>query len=107
MPSRKVHNLLAKILLGKDYDEVNKLKDLPSLLLGPSHRVVFHDPLSNVLIGYLYDDPKALLAAVLHDIVDKAFTNMSDEEKVAFLVYLGLLGEKYGYKRKRGRPRKF
>ena len=106
MPNRKVHNLLAKILLGKDYDEVNKLKDLPSIFLGPSHRTLFHDPLADVLIGYLYDDPKALLAAVLHDVVDKAFSNMSDEEKAAFLISLGLIGEKYGYKRKRGRPRK-
>jgi len=70
MPSRKVHKLIDRLLLGREYEYVHKFKDYPSKFLGPRHRVLFHDLLTDVAIGLLTRDPKALASAVLHDLTD-------------------------------------
>lgn len=77
MPSRKVHNALDTALFGRSFDKVHKLKDKPARFLGPSHRRVLHDPLSNLAVAlttYPEDPLKAMIAATLHDLVDSKVT---------------------------------
>jgi len=72
MPSRKVHNLINKLILGKSYDNVNRLIDWPYKIVGPYHRKYFHDiKTTPIVIAAIAKDPKAGLAAALHILVDK------------------------------------
>jgi hypothetical protein len=72
MPSRKIHNLVNKLILGKSYDEVNRLVDLPYLWLRGKHRKYFHDMKTiPACITILEKDPKAGLAAAIHIWLDK------------------------------------
>ena len=76
MPSRKVHNVIAEAIVGLPYDlanSVNAWKDAPAAYMGPSHRKVRHDLLSNIFIAMQKEDKeKALAAALLHDLLDDA-----------------------------------
>jgi len=74
MPSHKVHRLIDRLVLGKEYDFVHKLMDLPALVLGEKHRVLFHDPATALLIAVATGDAKAGAACLLHQITDKIFT---------------------------------
>jgi len=72
IPSRKVHNILNKLILGKSYDDVNRLIDLPYLWLRGKHRKYFHDPKTTpFLIAMLKRDPKAGIATFLHIATDE------------------------------------
>lgn len=73
MPSRKIHNLISKLLLGDEFNEVHEMKDKLWPLLGSKHRVFGHDPFSNIIIAsFSKKDPvKALAAAILHDFMDQ------------------------------------
>ena len=74
MPSRKVHNAINRLILGKSYDDVNRLIDLPWLWLRGRHRKYFHDiKTTPIMIALLKRDPRAGLAAAAHIIVDKTF----------------------------------
>jgi len=45
MPEHKVHLLIDKIILGKEYKHVHRTLDEPYKWLGSRHRVSRHDPL--------------------------------------------------------------
>ena len=64
------HKQLCDKILGNGYEYVHKMKDKPSKYLGKGHRVLFHDHATNVAIGIISGDPKAFLAAELHDLMD-------------------------------------
>jgi len=49
LPSRRVHNLVDKALLGRSYDSVHRAIDQPYKYLGKRHRILFHDPLTATL----------------------------------------------------------
>ena len=86
MPSRRVHNLVNKLVLGNDYDWLNRLIDMPSQWLGPRHRVLFHDEKQDPLVTFLLTrDPGAALAHYLHIKLDK------DKELREKLLLLALL----------------
>ena len=71
--------MIDEILFGKAYKRVHHEKDVYSKFLGPSHRVIAHDPLSNLLIALAQypDDPlRAYIAATVHDAVDITDTKM-------------------------------
>lgn len=70
MPSHKLHRLLDRVVLGREYPWVHKLMDSPALLLGKKHRVLFHDPQTALLIALLSCDPKAGLSCLLHQWLD-------------------------------------
>jgi len=79
MPSRQGHINLDRLIWGHAYNRVHAAKDYPSRFLGPSHRKVLHDPLSNLLIAiatYPNDPLNAYLAATMHDLIDRADTKM-------------------------------
>jgi len=69
LPSRRVHKLVDRIFLGEEFDKVHRFKDRPAKKLGKSHRKVFHDPVTNLIIGLVYGR-KAMLSAFLHDLTD-------------------------------------
>jgi len=74
MPSRQIHNLINKLILGKSYDEVNRLIDFPYLWLKGKHRKYFHDIKTTPLtIALLERDPMAGIAAMLHIAADDTF----------------------------------
>jgi len=73
MPDRKIHLLFDKLILGEEHPEVHKFKDAPAKLLGPKHRIYFHDHTTNLLLGVMYG-PKAFLSGELHDMLDKHYT---------------------------------
>jgi len=75
MPSRKVHNYVAK-LLGineKLANTINKDIDRPAKWLGKKHRILFHDfDLSTYLLLAKYKfNSKAILAWYAHKLVDE------------------------------------
>jgi len=82
MPSRKVHNAISKLLLGDTFNDVHALKDKAHVFLGPAHRIVGHDLVSNIIIASMNKNPeKAFLAAILHDYLDQKVT-----EKYGFIM---------------------
>ena len=91
MPSRRFHNKLNKLLLKKDYDEINRLIDIAYFINPRKHREIWgHSKITPYLI-YLYTgDINAFLAAYLHLKADKEISK--DKEKL-LLKLLELLGE--------------
>ena len=69
MPGRKEHEELTRRLLGRGYGEVHAVKDFPAKFLGPSHRQLFHDLQTNIMLGAMYG-PGAFVAGMLHDSMD-------------------------------------
>lgn len=71
MPDRETHNLFNRLILGRDYNEINALLDAPSKWLGPNHRILFHDKTTPLMVTLLTGDPKAGVAAFLHIYLDE------------------------------------
>jgi hypothetical protein len=76
VPSWKVHRLVDKIILGREYPEVHRALDLPYIWLGPRHRILFHDPASAMLLGYAVAGPGGALSALLHITLDRELSKM-------------------------------
>ncbi len=89
MPSRKFHNLLNKIILGKEYDFINRLIDFPYFLNPKRHREIFgHNIELTPLLFYLvYKDVDVALATILHIIADK-YIDKEKEKKLLLLLHL-------------------
>jgi hypothetical protein len=71
MPSSRTHREITKILLGKDCIGTNRAIDYPVKFFGRGHRVLFHDPLSAAVIGYILDGYDGAAAGILHLAADK------------------------------------
>jgi len=71
MPSRYIHKKISKILTGKSCESTHMLIDYPVKFLGKKHRVLFHDPLSVVAIGYLTNGLEGIYSGFLHVSVDR------------------------------------
>ncbi len=69
MADRELHNYLCKKILGEDHDNINKFLDSPSRVLGPNHRILFHDEETIGRISMF--DLDSGLAAMLHKILDE------------------------------------
>lgn len=74
MPTREVHRKVDRLILGEEFPEVHRIKDLPAKFLGAKHRRLFHDVDTAVLLGAIYG-PKAFLSALLHDLADHGAKN--------------------------------
>ena len=73
MPGHRVHRYADRKLFGKVYYQVHVKMDLPWIVLGNKHRVLFHDWLSVVAIAkecYPFDK-NAQKAAVFHILLDR------------------------------------
>jgi len=71
MPDRDVHRKLSRYLTGDDCNATHAAIDYPFRFLGRGHRVLFHDPLSAMMIGYIMDRYKGVASAVLHLAADE------------------------------------
>lgn len=75
MPSWRLHRLVDKIVLGREYPEVHRALDLPYLWLGPKHRILFHDPITATMMGYAIAGPRGALSALLHITLDRELSS--------------------------------
>ena len=69
MADRALHNYLCKKILGDEYDSINKFLDSPARVLGPNHRILFHDDETIGRIGMF--DFDSGMATMLHKILDE------------------------------------
>lgn len=77
MPDNKTHKELDRLVFGRVFEKVHHEKDVYAKYLGPSHRRIAHDPISNLIIAmtqYPEDPLKAFVSAQLHDLIDVADT---------------------------------
>jgi hypothetical protein len=74
----KHHMLLDKVVLGRAMPEVHRFKDGPAKYLGKHHRKLFHDHLTNILLGVVYG-PEAFVSGELHDLLDRAESALKRE----------------------------
>lgn len=76
MPSHRVHRALDELLLGKEaqkYKFVHAIMDSTAGYHGSSHRRdLIHEPL--VIFALTRGDPKALLVATMHSLLDRSAT---------------------------------
>jgi len=70
VPSRKTHEKISKILVGDSCKNVHYLIDWPYKFLGKKHRILFHDPISGIIIGYLTGGEKGIVSALAHITTD-------------------------------------
>ncbi len=70
MPSRKLHNLANKLLLGEELEWVNAVIDAPAKLYLKGHRKYFHSKEDAKLLALL-GGGKAGKAALIHQFLDK------------------------------------
>jgi len=69
MPQHWIHRKINKLVLGKEYDEINKFADL---IKGINHRKKWGHDIKHVALTYLLTkDPKAALAHYLHILADE------------------------------------
>ena len=79
MPSHKTHSIIAKKILGYTRKDVDRLMDSTTDVSGPAHRNDFiHNPF---MIFALTGDAKAFKAAVVHQMIDKVFTDAKRKTK--------------------------
>lgn len=67
MPSHKIHRLVDKLILGKEYD-VHRILDEPYKWLNKKHRVSRHN-IPFVILRFGFSDE--LVSACLHILTDK------------------------------------
>ena len=69
MASHRLHRLFTRLLLGRDYGWLHREVDRPYRLLGPRHRILYHDGLTTLyyLIRYGPDEALAHLTHLLLD----------------------------------------
>lgn len=75
MPSNYLHKKISKILTGKSHGKTNEFIDYPFRILGRKHRILFHDPFSATLLGFLFEGSDGAVAGLLHVVVDYYSSN--------------------------------
>jgi hypothetical protein len=87
MPSHKLHKYVDKLMFGKAYPEVHKALDKPCFWLGKKHRILFHDPLSAMILAYkASNDSYGWLSGYMHTWLDKKCSK--DKMFKAFLEFV-------------------
>lgn len=76
MPSREVHKLISKLITGYECDKTHAALDWPAKYLAGNHRILFHDPISAFIIGYLNNGPEGAVSALAHIATDYAVTTI-------------------------------
>ena len=76
MPSREVHRLISKIITGYSCDRTHKALDYPVKYFGRKHRILFHDPVTATIIGYLFDGEKGAVSGLAHIATDYIVTRL-------------------------------
>jgi hypothetical protein len=81
LPSRKVHEALDRIFLGRKFTQVHRLIDLPARNMGKKQRTLFHDPLSAIAIGYTVGGLDGAVSALLHIATDNLFAELRKQRR--------------------------
>ena len=76
MPSREVHRLISRIITGYDCDKTHAAIDWPYKYLGRKHRILFHDPVSAAIIGYLNDGEEGAISGIAHVVADYLISSL-------------------------------
>ena len=74
MPSREVHKLISKLITGYECDKTHAALDWPVKYLAGSHRILFHDPVSAFILGYICNGPQGAVSGVAHIVTDYLVT---------------------------------
>jgi hypothetical protein len=70
MPDRRTHKLISKLITGYECDKTHSVIDYPVRYLRKDHRILFHDPFSAFLIGYLCNGPEGAVSGIAHVVTD-------------------------------------
>lgn len=75
MPGHRLHRLVDRLFLGREYPLVHRLADYPYRLLGPRHRILFHNErIHPLLTAVLLGDIDAGISHYLHIRLDKLWS---------------------------------
>jgi hypothetical protein len=74
MPSRYKHKKISKILTSYSCERTHKLIDYPARFLGKKHRILLHDPISALIVGFLSDGLKGSISALSHIALDETYS---------------------------------
>ena len=74
MPSRDVHKFISKLITGYDCNKTHVIIDYPVRYLKNGHRVLFHDPISAFIIGYVCNGPEGAVSGIAHVMTDYLVT---------------------------------
>ena len=92
MPSRKIHNKVAKLIFPEydmeKIDKVNKEIDAPSKIFGPRHRKYFGHDLNLLTLLYLSEDPDRIPLWFIHNELDKVASKDKELKKLMELIEL-------------------
>lgn len=66
MPSRDSHKKISRYVTGESCNLTHAIIDYPVRYLGRKHQVLFHDPLSALLIGLFADGYSGAISGLLH-----------------------------------------
>lgn len=84
MPNRNVHKKISKIVVDDSCERIHYLIDFPYRFLGKKHRILFHDPVSAVIIGYLAEGNKGVVSALTHIVADYGMSELNKYFKNLF-----------------------
>ena len=80
MPRRRLHNLVAKILLPNypmvEIDRINREIDSAWKIFGRKHREIFGHKLDLPTLIYLLDDPRRIPVWIIHVALDNFFSEI-------------------------------
>lgn len=94
MPKHRTHKFFTKSLLGKPYEEVHRALDLPFVVLGRKHRVLFHTMDEAFCLGYINTGEwKGSAASVYHVWLDRECSK--DKEFKRFLDWAAMQDVKF------------
>jgi len=76
MPSGNIHRKISRMVVGDSCKAVHRFMDFPYRFLGKSHRILLHDPVSAVVVGYLLNGLPGAGAALSHILTDYVSSEM-------------------------------
>ncbi|MDI6798472.1 MAG: hypothetical protein QMD12_00510 [Candidatus Aenigmarchaeota archaeon] len=86
MPNRNIHKKISRAIVNDSCERVHYLIDLPYKFLGRKHRILFHDPISAVIVGYLTGGKKGTISALTHIATDYCMSELDKYLKNLFKV---------------------
>jgi hypothetical protein len=84
MPSRNTHKLISRYITGESCELTHVIMDYPVKYLRNRHRILFHDPVTALVIGILADGYKGGASGLLHiatDYIDHSLRKYKPEKR--------------------------
>jgi len=78
MPKHKIHRLIDRIVLGREYPHVHRWMDEPYKILGKKHRILRHDPITLFL---KYGPSPEFISGLLHIMADRGESLLKKRRK--------------------------